>query len=631
MKKFEYKFYYLPILLFILLSSVSILWKWFNFQYTLFDLSIFYNAASQPWSNLLYSTIQQHHYFGDHLSPYTLFLKPLILILPHPLTLAFLQIFFIILGYIPFYNLIKNRLNLNWQKIITYIYFLNFIIFGIILNEFHIELILIPLLITTLYYLENKNYKFFLIFFFLTLITREDVVLWLFALTPILLFKKYPWKWWAVPILSLPYFFLATKIIPYFLAGPSYQFLTYYDWLGDDMLSIFFGIFKNIPKIFSLFFNIYTFEYFLAALLPFFFIPLRKPLYLILGFIPYFLLILGAGRGFAIIKFQYSIFLFIGLSMAMLESMILLQKKISLNKKDEKNIAIIFLILTLGYLQIVWGPWLDIYNYYKNPLNAPDKLIKAQITHKLEANKEFLGSYAFIPMSRSKKTYALSYALTGKQQFLVAPYRFEKPLDQIAIDFQDMINFHLRTPQDIFNQFGKNLEDLLSSYSPTLISDTNVLFEKTDQANQIKLYEKIKTIRSKDDTSFGDYFYYKNLNIRNDNSLLDLSLPLGLNKKIDKNIHIKVTWSLNNDKIISRYYPIAYGVYSTSTWELDDLITTNYKIFIPKNASKGSLELVGIKGDTEISNLSNAKLKIDSEEKLSPSLIIYQDEVSKAL
>ena len=71
----KYRFPLIASAIYFFIANSLCLFKFYALQYTQLDLAIFSNALRQPWSHLLYSTIQEHHYFGDHLAPYLALIK----------------------------------------------------------------------------------------------------------------------------------------------------------------------------------------------------------------------------------------------------------------------------------------------------------------------------------------------------------------------------------------------------------------------------------------------------------------------------------------------------------------------------------------------------------------------------
>ncbi|MEW6104510.1 MAG: DUF2079 domain-containing protein, partial [bacterium] len=132
---------------------------------------------------ILDTTMYGHNFLGEHFSPMLLILAPFYLIWQDPRMLLFLQSLFLGLGAIPVFLIAKDKLKHNLLSLsFSFAYLFHPFISRVNLFEFH-EICLAPFfLLFTFYFLQRRIWLLYFIFFFFSLMVKEDVSLIITAL-----------------------------------------------------------------------------------------------------------------------------------------------------------------------------------------------------------------------------------------------------------------------------------------------------------------------------------------------------------------------------------------------------------------------------------------------------------------
>jgi uncharacterized membrane protein len=160
----------------VVLSITSILKHWF-FLSTAWDLGIFNQSF---WSTIhgrfFHYTVEPwlgECFFATHFSPILIFLVPFYAIYPQPETLLLLQSLIIAMGAVPLYYFAREVINRSFAITLSLVYIINPSIVGANLFDFHVEIFLPVTLISLMYFLYKRNFKFYTLFLFLSLSTLE--------------------------------------------------------------------------------------------------------------------------------------------------------------------------------------------------------------------------------------------------------------------------------------------------------------------------------------------------------------------------------------------------------------------------------------------------------------------------
>ncbi len=236
---------------------------------TLMDLPIYYQAM---WSTLrgrlMFTTTylpQGYNVLGDHWNLIMLLFLPFFRLFQTPVSLLFIQSFFLTIGALPIYKIGREKFNNSIALAFATAYLLHPTIWYSNLNDFHLTSIAAALVSFCFYYCYKKEYRKFLFFLALLLNSQEDMIL--LGITfgvYIVLVNKDKAIGGLVALGSLSWFVIVIKmLIPYFGANvfeSSAHYLTVrYSYLGSNFSEVLHTVFlrpdvviKNvvtIPKI----------------------------------------------------------------------------------------------------------------------------------------------------------------------------------------------------------------------------------------------------------------------------------------------------------------------------------------------------------------------------------------------
>ncbi len=630
------------ILIYIIIFSLISFWKYYNFAYNGIDLAIynqvFWNTAQ---GRFFESSIQAGSYLGDHFEPLILLLLPFYLIFKSPLTLLVLQTIFLALGAIPIYLISKNLTKKTLVScLLSLAYLLNPFVQNINLFEFHLLPFAIPLLLFAFYFYQKRKLLPFYLFIFLSLLAREDVALVVFMfgiLTLIDYFRTKPDRpinyllKWVFPLLllSIIWFISVLKVIDYFNAG-NYKYLVYYSWLGNNFFDLIKNFFLHPLLVARRVLNLYNLVFLIGLLLPFGFLPILKPRYLILLLPPLLQTVLGMGGSEGVLETHYvSLFLpalFLGLIFVIKDSWL------ELGTAREKSLLIIslFLAATL-YSFAALGPLPGSIRIILNRQPEETK-IRNYFLNQIPPGAPVLSSYEFFPnLSSRQKLYPLHYVYLGKKQFGQGDYALPEDTQYLLIDFADIISFDFQFKkqpgyQKYLASAPDRLREILTQKNFGLVEmiDTLALFKKNylaeknfseirsspyppNHPEEINLDNQIKFLGF-DKETLTKKIDNTNLTISNYNfSWQALDQPTS-------DYQIKITaFDQANRPLGSKYYPLAYGIYPASRWRRGEIVQTNYWFWLPSGTQKIKISLVKLEGGIELDDLRQAINVIDRE------------------
>jgi uncharacterized membrane protein len=293
-------------------------------------------------------------------------LSPLYLIWSNPKMLLLTQSLILSVGAI-FVYLIGNHLlkekNISLTLAITYL--LNPALGYANLYDFHPVTLATTFLLGCFYFILKKNYKFFILFGFLSGITKEHVwaIVALLGLYIIFLsFKENKYKLrinkeifigiLTIIISSFFFYFLIWKAIPSQLGGNHFA-LSYYTDFGNSASEVALNIFLNPIKTISIALEADKLKYLFDIFLPLGFLPLLSPLIVLLSAPDFAVNLLSSNNQLHQIYYQYTStttpFLFI----ASIYTLLFLFKKVP---KLNRTIVIIYLLSFSLISQFLLGP-----------------------------------------------------------------------------------------------------------------------------------------------------------------------------------------------------------------------------------------------------------------------------------
>ena len=476
--KNSHKLLWLAIILYAIIFSAICIWKYSHFLYNALDLAIinnvFYNTLHGSW---WWSSIQGHSYLGDHFTPILIILLPIYYLWQSPEILLILQSLFLALAAWPIYKI--SQLILKNDKLalgLGILWLINPLVHNINLYEFHfIALLPFFFLMAFYYYLklkkksDKKIFLYLCTYLFLCLLVREDIsfILLFFLIVTFFDLRTIGHKTRLKLILFansllliLAWVAITTKIIAAFSPSSFSPFAYYYNWLFNS----------NLTEILKHIFSFGNFEMIIGFLLPFLFIPLVKPKWLLLALAPLAQIIFSASGGGALVwQMHYGALFLPTIIIAFIYGFKKINKFI-FNKLKSNYLLIFILIIINIYLGPNFGAWEN------------DKTKKALDFNMISKNSSILASFNYLPnFSSRSQIYSLHYYFLDVQQFAQAPYIIEKKpayiiLNQDDYKYYDSILKTSAWARLYYIKGYKRIKKLLADYEQIAASNQTILF-----------------------------------------------------------------------------------------------------------------------------------------------------------
>lgn len=598
------KILFFLIFLYVLIFSFFCLYKYSTFNYVGLDLAIFnqvfYNSSQ---GNLFGLTIHPHSYLGDHFEIFIVLLLPFYFILKSSAILLVLQSLFLGLSAWPLFLIARKKLSSSLALFVCLLYLSNVFVHNINAYEFHILPFAIFLLFFTFYFYQERKFGLFMLFLGLSLLVREDVSLVIIMFGVLAAIEKRKWFWVAVPvILGLGWFIFAMKMTGLISGYGQYKFIRYYGWLGADVKSIILAVINHPWPVIKHFFSGTNISFLVGIFVPFGFLPLLKPKYLLLPILVFFQIILLASAGGLALEIHYTSlfipFLFIAL-IFVFDKIFYQASRIKILKilKREKAIFLTLLFLITLYSALVIGP---AYYFAKNVFAFPkiknEVSLRRYFINQIPEKAAVAGGFHFLPaLSSREKVYSLSYQYLGYKQYSDLEYEIPDDVEYVLFDYNDFLYYQfLYRETDGKNIAGaERIRNLIEKNNLSLINyiDKFLLYKKNTDNNLTPPYQKLAALPEQIDSLEKNYSSIilkglksdkvKTLNLENkEYRILPLSFYWESLEKTDYDYQLKFSF-INSEKEYTINYPLS-AFYPTHDWQAGEKIEVNYELLIPE-------------------------------------------------
>lgn len=596
--------------IFIFLVYSICLFKYFTYAYNYLDLGIynqvFYNSSQ---GRLFEFTIHPSSYLGDHCELIIMLLVPFYSLWQSPLCLLLLQALFIGFSAIPLYLIAQKHLSPKLALVAICLYLFNPATINLCLFEFHILPLAIFFVLWAFYFYDQNKFRLFLTFCGLSLLVREDIALIIFMFGLISLIDRKKIKWILTPaITSIIYFFLALKITSYFSHSGNYQFLTYYNWLGNSLPEIIINFFLKFPLvIYHAVSNVAYLELIISLLIIFLFLPLYRPKYLLLAGATLLEFILGPNAGMIVISTHYSALFLPALLIATVFALQALaaNKKVQTYNLKFSGVIPVIIPAAMIFNLLAFTP---VFALIKNiqQLDYRQIALKNQFADKIPARASLLTGLEYIEtLSSRRQIYPIHYAFFNQQQFTLEPYKLPVDLEYILLNLDDFIilDFMSFTQNYHTNYFQGDdvMRALLANFKLIAIDQNLALWQRNSGESEFKLYEifdqEAASIQNKKSQPLGSAIEY----LGYDQNQNVISLYFKCQEPIWDNYFIQI----NN-----HYYDLGYGLYPTSAWQPGQIIKMNF-YNLPEFDSFQIGALLGTLGEGGLNSYKATINKID--------------------
>lgn len=602
------------IALYVFLFSFLSFKKYYNFYYNGLDLSIFnqlfYNTVQGRWFEV---TFNLNNYLADHFTPIVTLILPFYYLWPDPRNLLIIQTLILALCAWPIYLIAYKVLNNKLISLfISLLWLINFLLHNGNLFEFHLIPLAIFFILWIFYFYYTNNFRYFLLFFVLALLVREDISLILLGFLPLSIIDKRSFKWLITSLFSIVYFLLSLQIISLFNFGESNKFLLYYSWLGGDSLSSILLAWLSHPIIFiSHIFNFSNLFNFLVILLSLGLISLIACRYLWLLFFPLAqLLLTSQGLSNSVFNMHYGLLflpaLFISFIFAVYK--IVNREKFLFSKLIYSNIKlfILLLIVTALYFSYFLSPFKNVL-LLKNNTNYQN--IVSDFISLIPQDSDLVVSSTLAPSLSSREgIYFLEPSYLSKTQFYLHDFTFPE-VDYILIDTEDIL--------EVLSYYYQR-----QNYFNTTFSELRVpgdFRERLEDYNLIKAHNNLLLWQHKkfnNAINLPLYSFEDNLNYDSKYIIGEDYNTLILNYKKTQDNNYLIRFYSNN-----YYYdvPLYYGLYFDLA-ELDNV--SNLYYYLDKDIY--SYQIFTWRGEAKLGELRAVSLDLNLT---SVTDIIYLDDL----
>lgn len=631
-----------------LMAALSI-WKYQTFQMNGIDLAyfnqVFWNTVGGRPFGL---SIHPHLSLGDHAEFFILILAPFYALLPRPETLLVLQSLALTLSAWPAHRITSRLLSPSfhskgeggrageearvvrgsrrelrmirgeesaggpdilsgsefpsnkharptnaWPLIFALAFAFSPFLQNAALYEFHILVFALPLLLFAADAYLASSFRRFILFLILALSVREDVALVTAAFGVIAAIDRRSWKWIIFPAaISAGWFVGSMKLISQFAVGGSYKFAAYYSWILDGV---------SLDELSRHFLTIPTLEFLLGILMPFLFLPLLRPKWLLLAALPAAQQMLtGQGAGALFFQMHYVVLILPGLLLATAEAVARWKYRLI-----PRSVLGVLFVATTAYSIITLGPLPAVARMIASGQPDP-KLVAAKrdILSGVPADASTLASYDLLPaLSSRENVYSLHYAYPGKTQFSVIDYTFPDP-DEIIINQEDFLVFALNFPtlgwtKEHYASGDDRLRALLSRGYGLVDARGPILRFKKDSPKNIPLFQMSEI--QNDPGGSNRYRLAPGIELISGSATPcppgnDLCFSLSFEKEnyepeiVEPFLRL-VLRDAEGATIREDLLPLGFGVYPPSSWLKQKTVTLTVPLIIPDDARPASVEI----------------------------------------
>jgi len=493
------------IIAFILISFALQFIKYRLFLYNGLDLAIFNNLFyNLTHGGGFFSSIQGHIYLADHFPPLLFVFWPFYKIFNHPLTLLLLQTAILGLTGLVIYKLsqIFFTLKINSQNTLTkklplifaLVWLINPLVWNINFYEFHILILLLPLFLATLIFYFKNNFFLFSLFSILTCLVREDAALLVFALGVIAWFDKKPKKYILTPLIISVLLFLGAIFITSLFSAEGFRFAAYYQWLGETPRQALANFFLKPWLWLGHILSLSNLNMLVGFLFPFLFLPLKKPKYLLLAFLPLVQFMFSAqGGSNVVVQTHYATFFLPALLLASLDAVAeLINKKTGRLRRLFAFDPVLSKIIIPTVLILSWLALSPLGLIILESDNLPAAAAQARTWEKNlneianNTDKSIAAGLNLIPrLSTRSDIYAVYYLFPEFEQFSNKKYTPKEPIETIAIDQDELVYHWLKVSSqknavEIYQERFFNWQELLADFRPDFLPPNLVLYHHSN-------------------------------------------------------------------------------------------------------------------------------------------------------
>ncbi|MDP8266734.1 MAG: DUF2079 domain-containing protein [Candidatus Aceula meridiana] len=579
-RKYEYLVWSCIAIYAIAFFSCSAL-RFFAFDYYDMDFAVYAQIIWNILHGSLNSSVLGINFIGHHVHLIAFPVALIYKIIPHPLTLLFLQTLVLALGAYPLYLIGRHAIGPRLAFAVSATYLLYPSLGYMNLYEFHFTPFATLALFYMIYFFIERKYLLFIISTISALICQENISLAVLAFGIYALFLRRSPRWWLFLMMAgIAYFLLCAKIILPALNPDTIQFMSIYKHLGGSYVEIIYNIFTH-PKAVFLYMSTPEKIYWLTQLFgPLFYLPLASPGYLIPS-IPFFMQHLLSSRPQEIdIHLHYTAelipFIFVSFIFG-------IKKLISTRIFLKRELSLMWIILAFSIFNAVAaGPHFRLFKKSSIVQNYHDN-IKSKLLRKIPKDAAVLATFEFMPsLSNRKNLFSFHHVLRGYYTLSNKPYKLPRKIDYALIDFNDPLTLgSFYSPQQY-----KNIQALIEEQNLVAIEIRNnfVLFKKGGVKGKplYKASQKNSISSGKKGTIIDGTLKLNGIKAINKGDTVEAIFDWTALEKTSKDIGIFFKFSdALGDLVDQTTSQICYRIYPTQAWKKGEHISDYKYLVIP--------------------------------------------------
>jgi uncharacterized membrane protein len=600
--------------------------KYFRFGFNGFDLAIynqaFWNTIHGHW---FATSINPPSYLGDHAEWLILALAPFYALIPHPLTLVFLNIAVVAVSAVPVWLIAKTKFSdAKTRLLFPLLWLINPYVWNLAFFEFHLITFAVPLTLFAAYFFLKDRWGAFMIMVLALLLCREDMSFIVIGFAFLAIFetirgRKQPrelWRWAALPIILAVAAFTVDQIaITHFNPDGTYKFFVYYDWLGRTPLAILSAMLANPLRVFLHFFKPVNLYLAIVLLLPVVLLPILRPRFLLI------ILIITAeymlsrdGAELVIIKSQYAAAFLPAIMLATIEGYEQFMKTKKPFKFIPKDLVPAIIVVASIYVWFTYGPGVGLAKGLARP-NAREQAMQAAISLIPKDAPVVASVNTLTELSSRKYVWPMSYFWIGKKQYGTSDYILPLMPDYLVLDEQDFIYFTMVYPQyswsvDAYPLASKKFRTFIESGKYGVIFNRQGIAVLKRGAGGalpfVAVQETMPEIKNPLDKKMGPLNF---LGWDPSDGGAETHLFFSTDASIADELVLKVN---------GEYQPLGNGLYPTADWKPKEVI----EVTVPAAAAKMQIQLAAILGGLNVASDGSLFFSFDKEKNIGEKIIL---------
>jgi len=607
------------VVFFAVIFAISV-FKYFRFGFNGFDLAIYNQAFWNTIHGRLFATsINPPSYLGDHAEWLILALAPLYAIIPHPLTLIFLNVAAVALSAVPVWLIAKLKFSDSKTRLLfPLLWLIDPYVWNLTLFEFHLIVFAVPLTLFAAYFFLKKRWSAFIIAVLAILLCREDMAFIVigFALLAIYEIIRHRFarndvvKWVIIPIiLAVAAFAINQKVITHFNPDGAYKFFIFYEWLGSTPFNIMAATLSHPLRTILHILMPENLYFVFAIVLPVALLPFVRPRFLLLiVLVAAEYMLAKGGAEMVIIKTQYAAAFLPAVILATVEGYERLMKMKKPFKLIPKELMPTIIVVASLYVWFSYGPGIGLINGFALP-NAREQAEQAAIALIPKDAPVVASVDTLTQLSSRKNVWPITYFWTGKKQYGTSDYILPVAPEYLVLDQRDFVYFSLVYPHVSWS--SKIYPAAAARFRSFLVQGNyGVIFNRAGIAVMkrgaggplpfVAVHETMPTIAKPMNAKMGPLNFLG----RNQTHLF-----FSAGQKVADDLVIKI----NNE-----YYPLGNGLYPATDWKPNEVV----EIAPPVASDKMEMQLYTIAGGLNVAPDGSLILSYDTAkpvgDKISP-------------